>query len=383
MTPSSQRLVLIGGGHAQVEVLRQWAQHPVPGTELVLIAAELQTPYSGMIPGVIAGHYPVETAHLDLVPLAAAARAVLLHDQATRIDLSRRCVYRQRGGPVPFDVLSLNIGSTPALTDVPGAREFALPVKPIRQLLTGVRRLESSGLPGSQPFRLVLVGSGAAGTEILLALRHRWRNRPEIHWHLIGGESEPLAAFPAAVRRRFLRIFQTQGVQFSGNTRITTVESHQIRSADGRSFAYDALFWAAGAAPPTWIAETGLARDPAGFVAVDAYLQSTSHPAIFASGDCATQLASPCPKAGVFAVRQGPILFENLCRTLRKEPLKPFIPQQRFLAILATGDRHAVACRGAFSLAGRWVWRWKDRIDHRWLNQYRPAPRSGRPPGGG
>jgi len=376
MPPTLQRLVLVGGGHAHVEVLRRWAREPVAGVELILLAGELQPAYSGMIPGVIAGHYPVTAAQVEIPPLAAAARAVLLHDQATHLDPLRKCLVRRRGGAVPYDLVSLDVGSTPATALVPGAAEWSLPVKPISQLLTGLRMIESRMKAGAGPFRIVMVGAGVAGTEVLLALHHRWHENPGLEWTLLGADPEPLAGFPGAVRRRIRRIFAERQIRYEGNSRVMEVTDGELRTSRHHDHPFDALFWAVGAAPPAWLAATGLATDAEGFVAVNEFLQSTSHPAVFGAGDCVTMIHSPRPKAGVFAVRQAPFLFENLCRALRDQPLLAFRPQRQFLTLIATGGRHAIARRGAFSLAGKWVWRWKERIDRRWLERYRlPARR--------
>jgi len=382
---ASQRLVLVGGGHAHVEVLRRWTLNPVPAVELVLVAAELDPLYSGMIPAVIAGHVAPEAATVDLRALAWQAKARLLHDVVTRVDPVARRVFRQRGEAVSYDVLSLNLGSTPAVAGIPGATEFALPVKPIPRLLAGVQRWEAAlaerertdprAEPGT-PFAVVLVGAGAAGCEVLLALRYRWRDRPKVTWTLVSGDREPLATFPSRMQRGFRRAFAENGVQFIGDERVTSVDVGALTLSSGRTLPHHALIFATGAAAPGWLRNTGLELDPAGFIAVDAFLRSRSHPEVFGAGDCVTQVENPRPKAGVFAVRQGPPLHTNLVHALRREPLEAFQPQRDFLAILTTGRRHAIATRGLFTLGGDWVWRWKQRIDRRWLARYH-VPGSG------
>ena len=388
---ASQRLVLVGGGHAHVEVLRRWALKPMPAAELVVVSADLDPPYSGMIPAVIAGHVAPEVAAVDLRALAWQAKARLLHDVVTRVDPVTRRVFRPRGEAVSYDVLSLNLGSTPAIAGIPGAAEFALPVKPIPRFLAGVQRWEAilaereqtdlripSHPPGA-PFAVVVVGAGAAGCEVLLALKYRWRNRPHVTWTLVSGDPEPLATFPPRMRRGFRRAFFDQGVHFIGGERVTGVEAGALTLSSGLRLPHEALILATGAAAPGWLQNTGLELDPGGFIAVDVFLRSRSHPEVFGAGDCVTQVDDPRPKAGVFAVRQGPPLFANLVHALRREPLVAFHPQREFLAILTTGRRHAIATRGPFTISGEWVWRWKQRIDQRWLARYH-VPRAGSVP---
>ncbi|HEX9628008.1 MAG TPA: selenide, water dikinase SelD [Acidiferrobacterales bacterium] len=373
-------LVLLGGGHSHVAVLKRFGMRPEPGLRLTLITRDIDTPYSGMLPGYIAGHYRHDETHVDLRPLAQFAGARLYHTEAVGLDLANRLVLCRQRPPVPFDLLSIDIGSSPARSGIPGAEQYALPVKPIDRFLAGWADIEARALAATGPFRIVVVGGGAGGVELTLALQHRLKQRraagagggPE--FHLVTDTAQILPTHNPLVRRKFARVLRRRGVQVHVGAGATAVTADSIRLADGNALPYDALIWVTQAAPAPWIADTGLATDAQGFIAVNEQLQSTSHPSVFAAGDIAHVLGHPRPKAGVMAVRAGPPLADNLRRAALALPLTRFVPQRRFLSLISTGDAYAVASRGAFYFAGRRLWRWKDWIDRRWMRQYQELP---------
>jgi selenide,water dikinase len=329
-----------------------------------------------MIPGVIAGHYQASQALLDLRSLAVASRANLLLDRAIGLDLERGCIQRRAGGSLWFDLVSLDVGSTPRTAQIRGATQYALGVKPLDSFLRGLnlwegRVRERETGPGRWgPFRVIVVGGGAAGVEVLLALQHRWRDLRSLKYLLLTAEDGVLTEFPERVARRVERTLSHRKIELHTGARVHEVTMNSVRCVDGREFEADAVLLALGAAPPAWLASSGLELKH-GFVAVDAFLRSTSDPRVFGAGDCVEMVQSPRPKAGVFAVRQGPVLSGNLRRAVLGEALVPFRPQQHFLKLLTLGGREAVAIRGGVSVAGRWVWRWKDWLDRRWIRKYR------------
>jgi selenide, water dikinase len=378
---SGKSLVLVGGGHAQVYVLDSFAKRPISGVALTLIVRDVQTPYSGMLPGFIAGHYTAEQCQIDLAPLAARAGARLVHDEAVGLDRDARTISCRNGARVPYDIVSLDIGSTPNLRPVPGADRFATPVKPVSTLRTRWSvLLERVGREAGQ-MRFVTVGGGAAGVEVTLAMRHRLRALatargcdPDALSFTVVTKGALLEEHNASVRRRFRRILTERAVTAIENDAVRDVEEGRVVCASGRTFAYDELVWVTEAGGAPWLAETGLALDRAGFVVVDATLRSVTDPRIFAAGDVATNRDHPRPKAGVFAVRQGPPLAENLHRVLQGEEPLPFEPQRAFLSLISTGDKYAIASRGSWAAEGRIVWRLKDQIDRRWMRQWQEAP---------
>jgi selenide,water dikinase len=373
--PVRRELVLVGGGHAHVEVLRRFGLRPVAGVRLTLLARDVVTPYSGMLPGFVAGHYRYEECHIDLGPLARFARAELIQDEAVGLDLAGRRVLCRGRPPLRYDLLSLDIGATPRSWAVPGAAAHAMPVKPIDRFAERWTALLARLQRAERPQVVVVVGGGAAGVELVLAMQHRVQalGSGGARFALVTREGLLPGHAPGA-RRRLARILAERGVAVHEGTEVVRVEDGALLCGDGRRVAFDEALWAteAGAAP--WLVETGLALDAAGFVAVDATLRSVSDPRVFAAGDVATVLPYPRPKAGVFAVRQGPPLAANLRRALLGRKLRPFAPQRRYLALIGTGDRYAVASRGSLAAEGRWVWRLKEWIDRRWLRQYQVLP---------
>ena len=379
--PVLKDLVLVGGGHSHVIVLRRLGMRPIPGVRITIIARDLHAPYSGMLPGLIAGLYEFDDVHIDLGPLARFAGARLFHAEAVGLDLDRRTVLCRDRPPVPYDVLSIDVGIAPRL-DVAGAVEHAVPVKPIGGLVARWERLERRVRESPRRLRVATVGAGAAGVELTLAMQHAlstWARDesggfhvPE--FHLFGAAPTLLPTHNRGARRRFGRVLAARDVQLHLGTRISRVDPGRLETTRGESLEVDEVVWATAAAPPPWPAASGLAVDGAGFIAVDATLQSTSHPGVFAAGDVAAVLDHPREKAGVFAVRQGAPLAANLRRALLGKRLRPFSPQRRFLSLVSTGDRYAVASRGRMSAEGAWVWRWKDWIDRRFMRRFTELP---------
>ncbi|KAA2235535.1 selenide, water dikinase SelD [Salinarimonas soli] len=360
-------LVLVGGGHAHVHVLRSLRARPEPGVQVTLVSRDPLTPYSGMLPGLIAGHYAPAEAQIDLHRLAAACGARFLRAEAIGLDpQARRLVLRDRP-PVRYDVISLDTGSTPTL-DVPGAAAHAIPVKPVAPFLD---RLDGI-LAGDGPLRLAVVGGGAGGVETVLSLAERLgRARPGATSSLTLLTRGPLLRSTNARARRLLReALDRHRVAVLEDAEVVRVDADRVACRDGREISCDHVLWVTWAGAPAWLARTGLALDERGFVAVEPSLRSTSHGEVFAVGDMAAVLSHPRPKAGVYAVRQGPPLAENLRRALRGERLRPFTPQRTALALIGTGEGRAVAARGPLAVEGRIVWRIKEAIDRRWIEGY-------------
>lgn len=380
-SPVIKDLVLLGGGHSHVAVLKRFGMRPLPGVRLTLIARDVHTPYSGMLPGLIAGHYGFDDAHIDLGPLARFAGARLLHDEAIGLDpVARRVICRERP-PVAYDILAIDIGSTPR-TDVPGADRNVVAVKPIASFLDKWHQLVERVLARRGEARIGVVGAGAGGVELLLAAQYRLRRLlaearhratgPE--FHLFSETPEVLPSHNARMRQKFRRVLGERGVVVHAGQAVVALAPGQLTLADGSVFALDEILWVtqAGAAP--WLRATGLALDDNGFVLVNDALQSASHPDVFAAGDVAAAARHPRPKAGVFAVRHGAPLARNLRRALLGQQPQPFVPQREFLSIVSTGDKYAVAARNGLAVEGAWVWRWKDHIDRRFMRKYNELP---------
>lgn len=379
--PVVRDIVLVGGGHSHAVLLRRWAMRPLPGVRLTLICRDTHTPYSGMLPGHIAGHYSFEQVHIDLRTLAQAAGARFFRSEVSGLDRSAGLVLCQGRPPVPYDRASINIGATPRL-DVPGADRHALPVKPIerfhRHWLDLLQRVRSH----SGRLRLAVVGAGAGGVELLLALQWRLRgelkalsrNPDALEFHLFGSSAQILPSHNARVQRHFSQLLRSRGVQLHTGQPVTEVWAGCLQTASGQVFDADAVIWVTQAAGAPWLRETGLALDEGGFIRVNQHLQSVNDERVFAAGDIASLPQAQVEKAGVFAVRQAMPLLDNLRRSLLGQPLRPYRPQRRWLALISTGDANAAASRGALFAQGPWVWRWKDWIDRRFMAQFEQLP---------
>ena len=370
-----KRLLLIGGGHSHVEVVRRWGLAPEPGVAVTLISPDRHTPYSGMLPGYIAGHYSHADCHIDLDAICAQAGVTRIGASVGAVDFAARIARCSHAPDQPFDVLSIDTGSTPVLAPIPGAERHGIAVKPVAQFLDLWAQLREAAGTAPRPLQVVVVGAGAAGVEVVLAMQHRIAgDGGRATFTLIGDGPTILGVHPRGVQQRFMAILQHQGISVRLDTAVDRVAAGSLLLRGGERLAFDEVIWVTGAAAPAWPRASGLQTDAAGFIAVDTHLQSLSHPGVFAAGDIASIQDTPRPKSGVYAVRQGPPLTENLRRALRGDPLVEYHPQARALALISAGDRYAVASYGPFALSGAWVWRWKDRIDSAFMQRYRAAP---------
>ena len=380
-TPVVKDIVLVGGGHSHVSVLKRFGMAPLPGVRLTLITRDIHTPYSGMLPGYIAGHYACDDCHIDLGPLARFAGARLYHAEVEGLDLDARQVITANRPPIPFDLLSINIGSRPRTIDVPGALEHASPVKPIDTWLKQWEALQQRVIDSSGDFRVTIVGGGAGGVELALSTQHRLRallrergdDPYRVKYELLTDREDIFLTHNAGVRRRFRRVLGERDITLLTGHKVTGVDADRVHVEDQASRPSDAVMWVTQASAPNWPREAGLDVDEEGFIRVDDTLRSTSHPVVFAAGDVAA-MSDPRPKSGVFAVRQGPVLTENLRRAATGKALRHYRPQRNFLGLISTGDKYAIASRGNWSLEGAWLWTIKDWIDRRFMARFNELP---------
>jgi len=377
IVPLTRDLVLVGGGHTHALVLRAWAMRPVPGVRLTLVNPGPTAPYTGMLPGLVEGLYRRADLDIDLVRLARAAGARLILDRACGLDLSARTVRLARGRPVAFDLLSIDIGVTSARPDVQGA-EHAVPAKPLDALAARWAVFLERAAAGDRA-EVAVIGGGVAGAELSVAMaRALARAAPDRGRVALIDRAPVLGMLPARSRTRMRAALRAAGVTEHGATEILAITQTHVETADGvvpSSFTIAS----AGPQPWAWLAEAGLPhRD--GYIEVDAFLRSTGDPAVYAVGDCAHFTPRPLPKAGVYAVRQAPVLLHNLRADLSGTMRRPFRPQHDFLKLVSTGDRTAIASKWGITAAGSWVWRWKDRIDQRFMDRFRDLPAMALPP---
>lgn len=404
-----QDLVLIGGGHSHAIVLKMFGTKPLRGVRLTLITDVLHAPYSGMLPGHVAGFYDYDECHIDLRSIAEFAGCQILVDRAIAIDFSKNRVICQNRPPVNFDCLSIDIGSTPAILSVPGAAEYAIAAKPVPEFLASWNQLiaQRQNHP-EKPLRIAIVGGGAGGVELALNMQSRLqekearskKNPPlhpprgekrgkkeeELEFHLFHSGAELMPGHNKRVRRRLKEILISRGIQLHLMEKVSAIEKQEMREIASNArcpmpnyqiscesnfkLECDRIFWVTQASAANWIGESGLATDSNGFMQVSDCLQSVSHPNVFGAGDIAAMVNYPRPKAGVFAVRQGKPLFENLQQFLLAKPLKPFAPQSQYLALIGTGNQRAIASRGNFMWESPLLWYWKDWIDRKFMQKF-------------
>ncbi len=379
-----QNLVLIGGGHSHAIALRLFGLNPIANLRLTLISDTIYAAYSGMLPGHLGGFYTFDECHIDLKSLARFARSELVIDRAIGLDLDRNLILCDRHSPIPFDYLSIDIGSTPNAIDIPGATAYTIAAKPVEQFLSSwqqfIGSIDRQSPQINRPLTLGIVGGGAGGVELALTLKTRLKSLfqhqySSINIELFHRQSTVMTGYPPSIGQRLQQISIDRGIRLHLNESVVAVEALNglklVRCRSGLEVPCDRVIWVTQASAQPWIHASGLATDERGFILINHHLQSISHPHIFATGDIATMKNRSYPKAGVFAVRQGKPLFENLRRITSGQPLKPFQPQKQHLALIGLGDRQAIATRGNISIGPHaLIWRWKDWIDRRFMAQF-------------
>lgn len=370
-------LVFVGGGHAHALALRMLAMAPIAGLRLTLISPASHTPYSGMLPGLVAGHYSFEQTHIDLARLCQWAGVRFICAEVSAIDPLGQQLSIKGRPPLAYDVLSLDVGSEPELDSVPGARRYSVPVKPVSGLWErwGLLRERLQASPENTEHRIAMVGGGAGSIELITAMAEQFSSDSQfagqrVSFSLYCGGKDILQGYNAGARKAAVAVLANYGIEVHLNCRVEKVDSDCLWMRGAGQFAFDELFWCTGAAAMSFIANSTMKTDERGFLATKNTLQALDYGNIFGTGDCASQVEHPRPKAGVYAVRQGPVLAGNLRSYLLNKPLKSHIPQSKFLSLLSLGAKYATADRGPLSVSGAWVWRWKDRIDREFMSRF-------------
>jgi selenide, water dikinase len=369
-------LVMIGGGHSHAIALRLLGLQPLPDVRLILVSAVAHAPYSGMLPGHLAGFYSFAECHIDLRALARFAQAEFVLDAAIGLDLKTNQVLCGQHEPIDFDWLSIDIGSTPATMDIPGVQEYAIAAKPVPQFLAAWQQFVAQKFDRS--ISVGIVGGGAGGVELALTLQVQLQRLcpAGVTIHLFHRQSELMNSYADVVRRRFKEVLIDRGIRLHLNEAVVSIEPIRdslklVRCQSELNIPCDRVIWVTQAAAPAWICRSGLITDDQGFILIKDTLQSLSHPYIFATGDIATMPEHPRPKAGVFAVRQGKPLFANLQRITTDQPLQSFLPQQHYLSLIGLGNQQAIGTWGNIcTRPSRLLWWWKDRIDRRFMSQF-------------
>ncbi len=370
--PVTKTIVLLGAGNAHLVFLKRWSMRSIPGVALTLVSEASVIPYSAMVPGHIGGEYSREEITIDLVRLCQAVGARLVAERATRVDpAARRVVFADRV-PISYNVLSVGVGSLPACPLESGA---SLAIRPMKTLLHRLDELEADLRRSARPFHFAVVGGGASGCELALALHKRLGASPGFRLTLLQAADRLLPQMASGAARAMENAFRQRGILFRLGARVTGGKGGVLTLERGEEIPCDGVLWATDAAPPELLRESGLATDPRGFLRVKETLQSVSDPAVFGSGDCVSFDAYPeLPKNGVYAVREGAVLFDNVAALLHEKPLRPFRPQRLCVSLMNTADGEAILSYGPLTWKGRRMRRLKDRIDRAWIDKFTRFP---------
>ena len=367
-----RQLVLLGAGHAHVQVLAYLAAHPIVGARITLVAPHPRQLYSGMLPGCVAGHYRLEECVIPLEPLVRRAGIRWLHRSVKALNTVDAKVHLDDGSAVDYEWLSVNTGPVQnrSLMELalPGAREHGLFVRPLETFAALWPKVLALGQ--QRPLRIAVIGGGAAGIELVMAVRHRM---PQAALTLLAGPQPLSSGYPAVVQQRVARALRQRNITVLQDSALS-LNGREVQLGCGAALACDVPLIATGAQAPPWLAGSGLALDPQGFMSVNAHQQSTSHAQVFAAGDVSSRADCSLARSGVYAVRAGPVLCQNLRAAVEGLPLQKHQPTERSLNLISCGGRDAIASWGEYSAQGRWVWWLKNRIDRRFIARYSFPP---------
>jgi selenide,water dikinase len=373
--PIEKNVVLVGAGNAHLVFVKRFGMRPLPGLAVTLINEFPESSYSAMVPARIAGEYRHEEITLDLVRLCAAMGVRLVTERVQAIAPALKRVIFENRAPIAYDALSLGVGSMPACPPGLDAGESRFLMRPLGVFIRRLEELEQTLTAAPRPYHFVVVGGGASGCELALAVARRFGARAGFRLTLLQGNARIMPHFPAGTARRFEAALASRGITVRVNARVAAAEDRVLVLDNGERLAFDGVLLATHAAPPRLVADSGLTLDPGGFLRVRETLQSVHDPSVFGTGDCVAFDAYPnLPRNGVHAVREGKILFENIPAFLHERRLTPFRPQRFTLSLLNTADGDAVLSYGPLTAKGRWARRLKDRIDRAWIDKYTRFP---------
>lgn len=367
-----RQMVLLGAGHAHLHVLDQLAANPIVGARINLVAPQPRQLYSGMLPGFVAGRYALEDCVIHLEPLVRRAGIRWLTRSVRGLDAQSQTVLFDDGSTLHYDWLSVNTGPVQNRSRIeqtmPGAREHALFVRPLETFAALWPKVADMG--STQALRIAVIGAGAAGIELAMAVRQRL---PNAAITLLSGEAAPGASYPPQAQRLMQAALKARAITLIRDS-VVGVKATEVVLASGARLACDVPLIAIGAQAPPWLENSGLALDANGFIAVDACQRSTSHPNVFAAGDVSTRQDRQLARSGVYAVRAGPALSHNLSAVVAGRTLKTHQPPSRSLNLLSCGDGKAIASYGALAAKGSWVWWWKNAVDRKFAARYVEQP---------
>lgn len=366
-----RRLLLVGGGHTHIEVVRRWGRNPVAGWSLDVVSLDRMPVYSGMVPGLVAGQYQADQLSIDLPRLCERAGARFLHGRVDYVDAGEHRVRLSNEDALGYDLASIDVGSTVAGGELPGVAEHALASRPIVELIANVER-EIARVKAERPsdFRVAVIGGGAAGVELCFCLHERLLRDglPRVETCIVDAGSRLLPGASRSLAKRVTAAMGRRGIQQRLEREVSAIEPQGVRLEDDTLLPADLTLWVTGPAAQPLALESGLPVDARGFVRIDSRFQVEGHDSLFAVGDCASLRGMK--RAGVYAVRAGPLLDHNLRARMLGGPCRRYRPQRDFLTLLNLGDGSAIGAKWGRSFQGRWVMQLKDRIDRGFMAKY-------------
>ncbi len=368
--PSSpSKLVLVGAGHAHVQVLADMARQPWAGVDVTLVTPHPALFHFPMVAGYVAGHHALETCNVSIEPMIRAAGLTWLQRSVVGLDANRRRVKLDDGTELAYHWLSVNTGAVQDRDQIervlPGAREHGLFVRPFASL--GVLWPKVIELAAARSLRIAVVGGGDSGIELAMAMRQRL---PQVALTLVAGQACVAADQPADMRERLARALKQRRIDVLPD-RAVRLDSAELTLASGARLACDVAVIATGVSAPAWLHGSGLALDAQGFASVDACHRSSSHANVFATGDVSTRLDGLLPRNGRAAMGAGPRLAANLAAVTSGRLASAYIPPAAPLKLLACGDGRAIASWGRHVVQGRVAWWYKNWLDRSFVRRLR------------
>lgn len=354
-------IVLIGGGHAHLYVIKKLLIQATKLYQVTLVSPSRYQYYSGMFSGYIEGLYSEEEIRIDLKKLCERAKITFIQHKAERLDPANNLVFLDNGDSIYYDLISFNIGS---FTNTPANINDGMTIKPNHVLPKIVQSLKHSEHP-------VIVGGGASGIELSLSLQAYRNTRGQKHPVTLISQSQLLNQYSSKISKQMVRIISKKNIVLSCHTKVISIHDQTVKTSSGVHIPYTSLLWLTGPKASPIFKLSNLQTDEKGFLSVRDTLQSTSHSNIFGAGDCVTIKHYPkLAKNGLYAIRQAPLLWNNIINYLKQKPLEPFQPQKRFLAIISTGNKEGFLIYAPFASHGRWQWKLKQYIDQSFIRSY-------------
>ncbi|MFH2099793.1 MAG: FAD-dependent oxidoreductase, partial [Pseudomonadota bacterium] len=321
-------------------------------------------------PGMLGGTYEPRDLWFNVEKTAKDRGAEVVFGRVTAVEAQNRSLVLASGQRLEYDIASLNLGS-----EIPGSEKFSpdsgiFPVKPIDNLLAARHALDRALKLKSGSPRVVVVGGGPAGAELCGNILKRILDQGGKPQVILAAGGQLLQGYPDKARRLVLKSLTSRGAEIIQGPLARDIAPGRVGLEDGRSLEADLIFLAWGTRAPRLLAESGLPVSEDGSLLVNRHLQSVGHPELFGGGDCVTLSDRRLDKVGVYAVRENPVLWQNLLAKAEGRPLISFDPGGAYLLIFNLGDGRGILRRKDLVLSGRALFRFKDWLDRRFVRRF-------------